>query len=222
MSKRWNVLFWPTVQKKSVWLTVHKKTEHAEITNWTGTCSAGIRGCCFHGIGYCRANRVHTIKKCLIQALWRMIVKSPTVHEMHPSRKARYNSKITCADWLYCSCILCYIVIMHVFFQNPDMLKARKKILLFLWGLHASDQQLLWSRSDSVTFTDLSGNLWTWRPCVTTQVTQCCVCVGQSGCTLDAEPDNPWSCIFPSFACVFESVWLSPLLLFLSGQSPYC
>lgn len=29
-------------------------------------------------------------------------VQSPTVHEMHPSRKARCDYKVTFADWLYC------------------------------------------------------------------------------------------------------------------------
>lgn len=72
--------------------------------------------------------------------------------------------------------------------------------------------QSLWSQSD-VTFTDLSGNLWTRLLCVTTQVKRkCCVCVEQSFCPLHVRQSLE-SCSSVICMCISESATFSSLYL---------
>lgn len=72
--------------------------------------------------------------------------------------------------------------------------------------------QSLWSQSD-VTFTDLSGNLWTRLLCVTTQVKRkCCVCVEQSFCPLHVRQSLE-SCSSVICMCISESATFSTLYL---------
>ncbi len=117
--------------------------------------------------------------------------------------------------------------------QNSCTSKTRKKKLplpRILCGLHHLTDQT------TVTLVTIwLGNIHrlvrepvntTTGPQVTLCVCVCvCVCVCLCVCPLCAKPDNPWSCVFLSFACVCVCVCvcerLSPLLLFLSSSTEH-
>lgn len=120
--------------------------------------------------------------------------ENPTVHEMHPSRKARCNYKTAFVDWLYCrngvywmsdvfvinhtiapksqTFIYCYNTFFFSQTTESKLLYIKDKLKKkFYYQEYCGvcitrqiRQQLLWSRSDLVTFTDLSGNLRTRLP----------------------------------------------------------